>query len=111
MRIGLVRSCQANPDDVEPFLIFITPNDVRRSTVNGTNYQTIVGGLQNGVAIDFHYYNNRIYWTDVSLGHIRTAPLTTGYPVNTIVSGIIMSLMHYENGSLYGLRDSLHCNF
>ena len=71
--------------------------------LNGTSYQTIVRGLQNGVAIDFHYYNNRIYWTDVSLGHIRTAPLTTGYPINTIVSGIMMCLMHC---SLYGLRDS-----
>jgi len=77
------------PDDAESFLIFITLNDIISSTVNGTNYQIMVAGLQNGVAIHFHYYNDRIiHWTIVSHGPSRTAPQSTGYPVNTLVSGI-----------------------
>ena len=87
---GPALRCQANLNDTDPYLIFITLNDVRRSEINGTSSdQIVVTGLQNGVAIGFHYYYNRMYWTDVSQGHIRTAPLSTGYPVNTLVSGTI----------------------
>ncbi|XP_065914777.1 low-density lipoprotein receptor-related protein 5-like isoform X2 [Dysidea avara] len=82
---GPAVGCQGNPD---PYLIFITINNISRVNIDGSGNETIVTGLSNGVAIDYDYYNDRMYWTDVSLGHIKTAPLSTGCPITTLVSGL-----------------------
>lgn len=80
-------SCQTDPDEIEAFLLFVSTYDIRRINFDATGYSTIVRGLRNGVAIDFDYFNDRIYWSDVSYGHIRTAPLSTGSPIRTLVTG------------------------
>ena len=85
--VGTGSGCQTNTD---PYLIFVTTNDIRRINIDGTGSQTLVTGLSNGVGIDFHYNKDRMYWTDVSLDHIRTAPISTGYPITTLVSGIVI---------------------
>ena len=86
--IGPFVSGQTDPDEIEAFLLFVSTYDIRRINFDATGYQTIVTGLSNGVAIDFDYFNNRIYWSDVSRGHIRSAPLTTGSPITTLVTGM-----------------------
>ena len=90
MYIAAGFSCQASSTETEPFLIFINITEINRVNIDGTNYQTIVTGLHNGLAIDYDYYNDWIYWTDVNLGQIRTTPLSTGDPVLTLVSGTII---------------------
>jgi len=82
--VGPAVVCQGNPD---PYLIFITVNNINKVNIDGSSNQTIITGLSNGVAIDYDYYNDRMYWTDVTRGHIRAAPLSTGYPITTVVSG------------------------
>jgi len=85
--VGPFVSCQTDPDEIEAFLLFVSTYDIRRINFDATGYSTIVRGLSNGVAIDFDYFNDRIYWSDVGYGHIRTAPLSTGSPVRTLVTG------------------------
>ena len=85
--IGAGCSCQASRDEDEPFLVFINSTEINRVNIDGTNYQTIVTGLSNGIAIDYDYYNDWIYWTDVGIGQILTTPLNTGNPIYMIVSG------------------------
>ena len=86
---GPFACCQTDPEEIEAFLLFVSTRDIRRINFDATGYSTIVRGLSNGVAIDFDYFNDRIYWSDVGYGHIRSAPLTSGYPITTLVTGKI----------------------
>ena len=82
-----VISCQIHPDEIEPFLIFANIDSIGKINIDGTGYHTLISGLRNGVAIYYDYYADRMYWTDADDGHIKTAPLSTGYPIITLVSG------------------------
>ena len=93
--IGAGCSCQASTEETEPFLVFINTTEINRVNIDGTNYQTIVTGLSNGIAIDYDYYNDWIYWTDVGIGQIRTTPLNTGNPIYIIVSGNALLCMYH----------------
>ena len=103
--IGPTLGCQENPD---PYLIFITFNNISRVNIDGNNSQTMVAGLNNGVAIDYDYYNDRMYWTDVSRGHIKTAPLNNGYLITTLVTGKMLlqhipspiNIFNFQNGRI-----------
>jgi len=90
--IGPSAICQTDPDEIEAFLLFVSTVDIRRINFDATGYQTLVTGLSNGVAIDFDYINDRIYWSDVNYGHIRSAPLSTGSPITTLVSGTYVNI-------------------
>ena len=68
----------------------------------------MVAGLSNGVAIDYDYYNDRMYWTDVSRGHIKTAPLSTGYPITTLVTGKML-LQHIPSPINNNFQNSRKC--
>ena len=85
--VGPADHCQVHPDDTEEYIILVNTNRINRLNLTAAIYHNLVIGLQNGVAIDYHYNIDRMYWTDVSYGHIRSAPLSTGYPVVTLVSG------------------------
>ena len=104
--IGPAVGCQGNPD---PYLIFITINNISRVNIDGSGNETIVTGLSNGVAIDYDYYNDRMYWTDVSLGHIKTAPLSTGCPITTLVSG--KQLLHTYCSPIHGMSKCVNSGF
>ena len=80
------------PDNTEEYIILVNTNRINRINLTAVTYQTLVTGLQNGVALDYHYDIDRMYWTDVTYGHIRSAPLSTGYPVVTLVTG---KMIHY----------------
>jgi len=97
-----------DPDETEAFLLFVSTNSIHRINFDATGYQTIVTGLSNGVAIDFNYFNNRIYWSDVGHGHIRSAPLTTGSPIVTLVSGSYM--MCDTHGNYVVEMETHQCN-
>ena len=94
--IGSFASCQTDPDEIEAFLLFVSTVDIRRINFDATGHQTLVTGLSNGVAIDFDYFNDRIYWSDVNHGHIRSAPLSTGSPITTLVSGMYVNIIQIK---------------
>uniref|UniRef100_A0A3P9KCX4 EGF-like domain-containing protein n=1 Tax=Oryzias latipes TaxID=8090 RepID=A0A3P9KCX4_ORYLA len=52
--------------DVEPYLIFANRYYLRKLNLDGSNYTLIKQGLNNAVALDFHYAEQMIYWTDVT---------------------------------------------
>ena len=89
-------SCQASPAglETEPFLVFINATEINRVNIDGTNYQTIVTGLNNGVALDYDYNNDQIYWTDVESGKISATRLSNDDQVLELVSGTIYYLLY-----------------
>uniref|UniRef100_A0A8C7J5Z5 LDL receptor related protein 1 n=1 Tax=Oncorhynchus kisutch TaxID=8019 RepID=A0A8C7J5Z5_ONCKI len=57
--------CKSTSDE-EPFLIFANRYYLRKLSLDGSNYTLIKQGLNNAVALDFHYSEQMLYWTDVT---------------------------------------------
>uniref|UniRef100_A0AAZ3NRC3 EGF-like domain-containing protein n=1 Tax=Oncorhynchus tshawytscha TaxID=74940 RepID=A0AAZ3NRC3_ONCTS len=57
--------CKSTSDE-EPFLIFANRYYLRKLGLDGSNYTLIKQGLNNAVALDFHYAEQMLYWTDVT---------------------------------------------
>ncbi|XP_035377067.1 low-density lipoprotein receptor-related protein 1 isoform X2 [Electrophorus electricus] len=57
--------CKSTSEE-EPFLIFANRYYLRKLNLDGTNYTLIKQGLNNAVALDYHYAEQMIYWTDVT---------------------------------------------
>ena len=82
-------SCQASPagSETEPFLVFINSTEINRVNIDDTNYQTIVTVLSNGVALEYDYNNDWIYWTVVGSGKISATRLSNDDQVLELLSG------------------------
>ncbi|XP_071495091.1 low-density lipoprotein receptor-related protein 1-like [Diadema antillarum] len=57
-------SCKSNVS-ASPYVIFSNRNQLRRINLDSGEYNVLVFGLHNSIAVDFHYMNSTIYWTDV----------------------------------------------
>ncbi|XP_023125210.2 low-density lipoprotein receptor-related protein 1 isoform X1 [Amphiprion ocellaris] len=57
--------CKSTSEE-EPYLIFANRYYLRKLNLDGSNYTLIKQGLNNAVALDFHYAEQMIYWTDVT---------------------------------------------
>ncbi|KAI1891106.1 hypothetical protein AGOR_G00160530 [Albula goreensis] len=58
-------ACKSTSEE-EPFLIFANRYYLRKLNLDGSNYTLLKQGLNNAVALDFHYAEQMIYWTDVT---------------------------------------------
>uniref|UniRef100_A0A8C6XVP1 LDL receptor related protein 1B n=1 Tax=Naja naja TaxID=35670 RepID=A0A8C6XVP1_NAJNA len=57
-------SC-ANIDPFEAFIIFSIRHEIRRIDLQKRDYSLLVPGLRNTIALDFHFNQSLLYWTDV----------------------------------------------
>uniref|UniRef100_A0A8C8LYL0 EGF-like domain-containing protein n=1 Tax=Oncorhynchus tshawytscha TaxID=74940 RepID=A0A8C8LYL0_ONCTS len=57
-------SCQST-DPFEAFVIFSIRHEIRRIDLHRRDYSLLVPGLRNTIALDFHFDQSRLYWTDV----------------------------------------------
>lgn len=50
-----------------PYVFFSTQHSIRKMSLSSTSrdYTDIVTGQKGIVALDYDYYNNYVYWTDV----------------------------------------------
>lgn len=53
-----------------PTLYFTNRHDVRKVTVDRSEYMRVVSGLKNAVALDMDMPNKVIFWSDLSLKKI-----------------------------------------
>uniref|UniRef100_A0ACB8G1H2 Low-density lipoprotein receptor- protein 1B n=1 Tax=Sphaerodactylus townsendi TaxID=933632 RepID=A0ACB8G1H2_9SAUR len=58
-------SCESIPDE-EPFLILADHHEIRKISIDGSNYTSLKQGLNNVIAVDFDYREEFIYWIDSS---------------------------------------------
>ncbi|KAL3854471.1 hypothetical protein ACJMK2_013739, partial [Sinanodonta woodiana] len=63
------RSCKKT-DNITPWIIFTNRYYIRELSMDGDNYRRIAQGFENVVAIDFHYKESRLYFTDVRTNKI-----------------------------------------
>lgn len=57
------------------YLIFANRVDIRRVMPDMSEYDSILQGLENAIALDFHHEKGYVYWSDVTLDKIKRAYL------------------------------------
>ncbi|MBN3319690.1 LRP1B protein, partial [Atractosteus spatula] len=57
-------SCYST-DPFEAFIIFSIRHEIRRIDLHKRDYSLLVPGLRNTIALDFHFNQSLLYWTDV----------------------------------------------
>ncbi|XP_059144487.1 low-density lipoprotein receptor-related protein 4-like [Physella acuta] len=80
------RGCKAQGG--EAYLIFANRVDIRKVTPNKTNYTSILQGLQNAIALDFHHIEGFVFWSDVTLDVIKRAHLNGTGAISIISDGL-----------------------
>lgn len=58
--------------------------DIRQVSLSNNRYTSIVKGLHNAIALDFHYKKNLLFWSDVSTDVIKMSYLN-GTGVQSII--------------------------
>lgn len=69
----------------EAYLIFANRVDIRRVTTDKTEYTSILRGLQNAIAVDFHHEQRLIFWSDVTLDKIKRSHMN-GTDIREIIT-------------------------
>ena len=67
-------------------MIFANRVDIRRVTTDKMEYTSILRGLHNAIAVDFHHEHRLIFWSDVTLDTIKRAHMN-GSDIREIVTG------------------------
>lgn len=80
------RSCK--PTRESPTLLFSNRIDIRQVSLTGDNYMSMVKGLHNAVALDYHYEKNLIFWTENNLRVIRVAQINENNSTDVIKWGL-----------------------
>lgn len=52
-------------DTFKPFIIFSNRHEIRRIELHKGEFNVLVPGLRNTIALDFHLNESTLYWTDV----------------------------------------------
>lgn len=55
------------------YLIFANRVDIRKVLPDKSEYDSILQGLQNAIALDFHIDKGYVFWSDVALDKIKRA--------------------------------------
>ena len=67
------------------YLIFANRVDIRRVLPDMSEYDSVLQGLENAIALDFHHEKGYVYWSDVTLDKIKRAYLN-GSQIKEVVS-------------------------
>ncbi|KAG9261064.1 low-density lipoprotein receptor-related protein 1B-like [Astyanax mexicanus] len=82
-------SCQST-DPFEPFIMFSIRHEIRRISLRSGDYSLLVPALRNTIALDFHFSQRLLYWTDVVEDQIYRGKLSDSGGV----SGIEVVVQH-----------------
>ncbi|XP_022244841.1 low-density lipoprotein receptor-related protein 4-like isoform X1 [Limulus polyphemus] len=65
------RGCKAS--GLDPFILFANRVDIRRTTMDGSLYTSVLSNLENAIAVNYHYEKRKMFWTDIKADVIRSA--------------------------------------
>ena len=66
-------------------MIFANRVDIRKVLPSQSEYTSILQGLKNAIALDFHHTQSLVFWTDVTLDSIKMSRMD-GTEVREIIS-------------------------
>ncbi|XP_040330903.1 low-density lipoprotein receptor-related protein 1B isoform X2 [Herpailurus yagouaroundi] len=71
-------------DPFEAFIIFSIRHEIRRIDLHKRDYSLLVPGLRNTIALDFHFNQSLLYWTDVVEDRIYRGKLSESGGVSAV---------------------------
>ncbi|XP_070536212.1 low-density lipoprotein receptor-related protein 4-like [Ptychodera flava] len=71
-----------------PYLLFANRIDIRRVMPDKSDYTSILGGLENAIALDYHSEQQLVFWSDVTLDRIKRAYLNGSGTMDVIATGL-----------------------
>ncbi|XP_022326935.2 low-density lipoprotein receptor-related protein 4-like isoform X2 [Crassostrea virginica] len=80
------RGCKA--EGGKAYLIFANRVDIRRVLTDNAEHDSILQGLENAIALDFHLRAGHVYWSDVALDKIMRANLNGSKPEAVVEYGL-----------------------
>ncbi|XP_052737933.1 low-density lipoprotein receptor-related protein 4 isoform X1 [Bicyclus anynana] len=80
------RSCKAVGES--PTLLFSNRIGIRQVWLSGDNYMSIVKGLHNAVALDYHYEKKLVFWTENNMRVIRVTQIDSNNMSDVIRWGL-----------------------
>lgn len=72
-------------DPFEAFIIFSIRHEIRRIDLHKRDYSLLVPGLRNTIALDFHFNQSLLYWTDVVEDRIYRGKLSESGGTDIII--------------------------
>ena len=98
-----------NPGE-KAYLIFANRVDIRRVLPDMSEYDSVLQGLENAIALDFHHDKGYVYWSDVTLDKIKRAYLN-GSQIKEVVSYGLESPGMYSTATFCCLGMDENLNF
>lgn len=74
----------------EPIILFANRMDIRKVSLDNSEYTSLLGNLQNAIAIDYHFQEELIFWSDITADAIFRATLN-GTDTKAIVAAGLVS--------------------
>ncbi|RUS89222.1 hypothetical protein EGW08_003032, partial [Elysia chlorotica] len=72
----------------EAYLIFANRVDIVTVTTNKDDFTSILQGLQDAIALDFHHRRGYVFWSDVTLDVIKRAHLNGTHVMDIVSEGL-----------------------
>ncbi|KAK3787581.1 hypothetical protein RRG08_025912 [Elysia crispata] len=80
------RGCKA--EGGEAYLIFANRVDIVTVTTDKEDFTSILQGLQDAIALDFHHRKGYVFWSDVTLDVIKRAHLNGTHVMDIVSEGL-----------------------
>lgn len=89
-------------DPFEAFIIFSIRHEIRRIDLHKRDYSLLVPGLRNTIALDFHFNQSLLYWTDVVEDRIYRGKLSeSGGTYVTILTQCLLYFLTANSRKIY----------
>ena len=72
----------------EAYLIFANRVDIRKMVPDQSEYTSILQGLKNVIALDFHHADSLMFWSDVTLDTIKRSNMNGSNVEDIVVTGL-----------------------
>ncbi len=69
-------------------MIFANRVDIRKVLPDKSEYTSILQGLENAIALDFHHQKEFVFWSDVTLDKIKRAHLNGSDVIEIVNTGL-----------------------
>ena len=69
-------------------LIFANRVDIRKMLPDRKEYTSILNGLKNAIALDFHHEKELVFWSDVTVDKIKRAHLNGSNVMEIVNTGL-----------------------
>jgi len=73
----------------EPIIMFANRMDIRKVSLDNSEYTSVLGNLQNAIAIDYHYQWELVFWSDITADSIFRASINGTDSMPIVSAGLV----------------------